>query len=56
MEHLHLQAVHLKQPLVHRGTLCTEDGNEWQIPHTGILRMQFVQEPSFERTFGEVRD
>lgn len=49
-----VQAAHLKQRFVQHGQLCTEDGKEWEIPTFGTLRINFVQEPSSDRTLGEV--
>ncbi len=48
------QAAHVKQPLIQHGLLCAEDGKEWKVPLTGTLRVKFVQEPSADRTLGEM--
>ncbi|CAM9363404.1 unnamed protein product [Pylaiella littoralis] len=50
----YMSAAHLKQRFVQHGLLCTEDGKEWQVPHAGILRVHFIQEPSSNRTLGEM--
>lgn len=48
------QAAHLQQRFVQHGLLCTEGGKEWQVPTSGTLRVNFIQEPSSDRTLGEV--
>lgn len=42
------------QRFVQHGQLCTEDGKEWEVPTSGRLRVNFIQEPSSDRTLGEV--
>lgn len=51
---LRTQATHVKQRFVDHGVLCADDKKEWHVPSSGILRVDFVEEPDADRTLGEV--